>query len=118
MILARFGVSESCRRVTPENDFNRLAAERHQESNIAAIEVRSQIAGRADYRQRLAAFFGHPLLDSVHSQTADHIEAACCYPINSIPWPAEVVLFRRSKALSVTIWGKKQGVRSRLAPTV
>ncbi len=37
-------------------------------------------------------------------QTVDHIEAACYYLINLIPWRLERARRRRTKGLSITGW--------------
>jgi hypothetical protein len=44
------------------------------------------------------------------AQTVNHIEAACYYAINLIPWIPE----QATKGLSITDWRKEQSVRTRL----
>ena len=50
-----------------------------------------------------------------NGQTDDHIEAACYYAINLIPWRQEKAGLRRSKGLSITVWRNEQSVRTRLS---
>jgi len=97
MIVAyRVGEREGRHCIAPENDFGRLSAKRHQNSNF----VRK---GRSRRR---------------NTQTVDHIETTCYHVIKLISWGLEEARPYRSKYLSKSAGRNEQSVGARLSPTV
>jgi hypothetical protein len=87
---------EGGRCLSSENDFGRLSAKRHQNSNF----VRK---GRSRRR---------------NTQTVDHIETTCYHVIKLISWGLEEARPYRSKYLSKSAGRNEQSVGARLSPTV